>query len=440
MQTKAEFAKIALKIRKNASSVATFAPQKHKIANTPNSNVVATMTSSHHKSSITTLIAACQEKLASVEQSLSGVVQYLNTNALTTRIDSLEKAVEQIQAEVSRISQEIAQVDLVAPITPASDDFKTPEPNILDHWQEIHNINQYGELVTATAISPNNKLLATAMGEGTLALWDLATGSLLGLQSDAHSASILALTFAGDNYLASGGFDQNIKIWQIQKQEEDKLALVFQRTLQGHHSSIRSLISNQEDTIIISASYDQTIKQWQLESGELISSVYDASGAIYTIAFNRQQQILASGGGDGRVCLWRLEAKNPLQILQGNRESITSVAISAEGQNIAVGCIDGTIKLWHLDTDEQVKQPQSIFTDHSASIVSIQFTNLGKYLLSASSDGKLRMHHLQHNQYSLIDQAEDEITSTKLSNNEEFLVIATRDGNLKIFQRSATNL
>ncbi len=437
---KAKFAKIALKIPKNAFSVAKSAPKKHKIANTLNSNVVATMTPSPHTSSVTTLIAACQEQLSSVEQSLSGVVQYLNTNDLTTRIDSLEKAVEQIKVEVSRISREIAKVDLVAPVTPASGDFKTPKRSALPHWQEIHKINQHRELVTATAISPNNKLLATAMGEGTLALWDLATGSLLGLKSDAHSASILALNFAGNNYLASGGFDQKIKIWQIQKQEGDKLTLVFQRSLQGHHSSIRSLISNHEGTIIISASYDQTIKKWQLESGELISSVYDASGAIYTIAFNRQQQILANGGADGRVCLWSLEEKYPLQILQGNSESITSVDISAEGNNIAIGCIDGTIKLWQRDTHNQVKQPQSIFTDRSASVVSIQFTNLGKYLLSASSDGKLRIHHLNCNQYSLIDQIEDEITSLKLSSNEEFLVIATRDGSLRIFQNSATSL
>src|SRR5262249_8367630 len=68
---------------------------------------------------------------------------------------------------------------------------------------------------TATAFSPDGRLLAAAGSNGNISLWDLGTGECRSTFSG-HDGFVWALTFFHDGRtLASGGFDTTVLLWDV---------------------------------------------------------------------------------------------------------------------------------------------------------------------------------------------------------------------------------
>ncbi len=70
--------------------------------------------------------------------------------------------------------------------------------------------------INTIAVSPDNRTVATANKEGSIMLFDLATGrKLTTLQG--HRGWVLSLAFSPDGqYLYSGAEDKMVKVWQLQ--------------------------------------------------------------------------------------------------------------------------------------------------------------------------------------------------------------------------------
>ncbi|MCB9189762.1 MAG: caspase family protein [Flavobacteriales bacterium] len=81
-----------------------------------------------------------------------------------------------------------------------------------------------------------------------------------------HSSEVTHLEFShGGNFFASAGLDHNIVLWDLESGKQI-------RTLAGHRAEINALIFMPGDSILGSCSNDSTIRFWNTSTGELIAS------------------------------------------------------------------------------------------------------------------------------------------------------------------------
>ncbi len=154
--------------------------------------------------------------------------------------------------------------------------------------------------VTALAFSPAGDALASASDDGTVRLWNPATGRMR-LRLDGGSA-LRTLAFSPDGgALAAGGDDHTIRIWN--------LAGKLRATLVGH------------DEIVTAVAFSPDGKR-------LIS----AGGGVW-------------GDGIGDVRLWDAASGRLLRVVLSRAMGVTSVAFTADGAGMRVTTVEGDMDI-----------------------------------------------------------------------------------------------
>jgi WD40 repeat protein len=100
---------------------------------------------------------------------------------------------------------------------------------------------------------------------------------------------------------------------------------------------------------LISAGFDNNLKLWNLENQECIHTFYDAhKDRILTVGFHPETLIFASAGHDKIIKLWDVETRECCGTLEGHKAAVECVVFSPRGGFIASSSQDETIKIWHL--------------------------------------------------------------------------------------------
>ena len=235
-------------------------------------------------------------------------------------------------------------------------------------------LEEHTKIVESIAFSPDETIFASGSHDGTIGLWDVATGKHIAtLEGSAKRYPVRLIAFSPDGtLLASQSDDRKVKLWDVSTREN---IATFQMT-------IRSLFFKSDGTLLAaSQSDDHKVKLWDVSTEKNITTTREGhTDVIWSMAFSSDGTLLASGSKDKTVKLWDVATGENIATFEGHERKVTSLAFSPDGTLLASGSPD-VIRLWDVATRTHIAT-----LGHPGSSNSIAFSPDGTILAASVYD------------------------------------------------------
>ena len=250
-------------------------------------------------------------------------------------------------------------------------------------------------VIASASYSPDGSQIVTGSWDFSARIWDASTGAdLRKLAGDnGHTGFVNSAVFSPNlagRWVLTGSDDGTAKIW-------DARTGVVLTTLVGHEDRVRHATFSKDGSLILTSSNDRTARIWKLKemaqadgSVSLEASVTQIFNghewAVLSAEFSDDGKFVITASEDNTARIWDATNGKELSLLAGHTARVTSVAF-APGENptrAVTASQDGAVKLW--DT----KENKEILTldGHTREVTSVAFSPDGKYVLTASEDGR----------------------------------------------------
>jgi WD40 repeat protein len=218
--------------------------------------------------------------------------------------------------------------------------------------------------VHSVALGPldDKPVIVSGCGDGTVRLWDFASGRPLCEPLRGHEGTVRSVavgTLDGRPVIVSGGADGTVRVWDL------GLVRKHVQPLSGHEKGVHSVALGTLDgrPVIVSGGADATVRVWDLRTGrQRGEQLRGHAGQVFSVALGTLdgRPVIVSGGADGTVRVWDLRTgRQRGEPLRGHENWVHSIALDTiDGQpKIVSGGADSTVRVWNLASDRLRNEP-----------------------------------------------------------------------------------
>ncbi len=269
----------------------------------------------------------------------------------------------------------------------------------------VRKIEGVSGKVNSLVFSIDGSMLFAAAGDAGLSgiayQWKVSDGSLV-RKYEGHTDAIYALALSPDGKtLATGSYDQKIKLWNVETGTETAL-------LKGHNGGVFGLSYRLDGKVLASASADRTVKLWDATTGKRLDTLSQPLKEQSTVTFSPDGKSLVAAGVDNRIRLWSIsadaiEGTNKLLYTRFAHEgALLNLVFTLDGKTLISTAADKTAKTWDASnlTEQHLLEKQS---DWSPGLTLI---DEGKIVLGRL-DGSLGVYDATSGQPVLLAEAKE---------------------------------
>ncbi|MGK7923631.1 MAG: WD40 repeat domain-containing protein, partial [Spirulina sp.] len=224
----------------------------------------------------------------------------------------------------------------------------SPAIEIWEHGELKYNLYGHQLDITAIAIDPQGKMLATGCEDGSIRLWQISTGKTLGTFSThlifgSHTYSVSHLSFSVDSQtLISTARDGSIKLWDLRTRDRPYTLKIL---------SPRALLSP-VGLILAAIAWQGKIQLWDLDlekkTNHLQCTFDNRTYSTSALAFSPYGRLLVSGARDGTITFWDVYGKTQFHRLQGHEGAIDALVLNSSGDRLLSTDNAKTVKIWEV--------------------------------------------------------------------------------------------
>jgi WD40 repeat protein/dienelactone hydrolase len=261
--------------------------------------------------------------------------------------------------------------------------------------------------VLALSFDSTSKYLAASSYGTAVAVWHLdrvPQQTTPQYTLDSHEEAVPAIAFVPKrNQLITGGWDDKLKLWRLPAPDMPSEGKLEPVDLQGPLKSDINVVAIDPAGNWLAVGTTENVVLWDLNKNEEGVELISRGFSIEALAFSPGGKYLAAADADGHVYSCVMEpSKLPEAVRQheAHKGAVMALAFSPDGRLLASGGGDRRILLWDMQAPQL--QPTELI-GHTDSIRSLQFTSNPQWLISASDDGKLGL--WQYGRWLVIDRA-----------------------------------
>ncbi|RKF71165.1 Meiotic recombination protein rec14 [Golovinomyces cichoracearum] len=250
------------------------------------------------------------------------------------------------------------------------------------------------------SLAVTSKHILSASGSSAIKIYstDLAESSLVQTLSGAHKLGChhIAASCNG-NRAVSVGFGGEVKVWKLIKKSDEWVEEKVEagadkedgiKLDQNKPGEIWAIALSKDGQYLASTTYDGRINVWDLDDEQRKIREFETNGSFgMCIDLSQNGKLTASGHENGTIYVFNNETGRMMYSLPGLLKPVRAVAFSPGCTRLAAAGDAGVIAIYDVKHGEQVAN----LTGHSAWIFSIDWSETGEYLISGSSDGKVKV-------------------------------------------------
>ena len=277
----------------------------------------------------------------------------------------------------------------------------------------------HGSAISAVAISPDGRLVASGDNQGVVLIWDVTTGRML-LALRADSDPVRSVRFSADGKKAFVAHWQSLRIWDLRlgivehqtdapqngaferglffpsgkkviyANDQSPTVLDLQSGVQldfpaRHSDSVDALALSSDGTRAFSSSAT-SLRLWNALDRTLIRKIELKSSGVNGLALSAKGDVGISATGND-LSVWDLGVGGLSKRLLGHKEKVWAVSMSADGKLGLSGGADKTVKLWNVQSGVLINS----FDGNSDQVQAVAISDDSRLVVAGGDDRAVRI-------------------------------------------------